>query len=178
MRHLRILTLAAGLAFATSQGVAANGDPSGSGCVGTWLVTITALGQPASTSRHALLTLFADGSLVEASQPVVPGPPDAPENVNFSSSGHGVWMETDTGDCAMTFMFYNADAKGALANTIEIRIVFELGPDGDTITSVGSDFATVTAADGTVLFSGPGNTVEGTRMVVALPPMASPSPSA
>ena len=54
--------------------------------------------------------------------------------------------------------------------------MFRVGADGDTMTTVGTDYATVTAADGTVLFSGPGNTVEGSRVVLLLAPAPSPSP--
>ena len=67
----------------------------------------------------------------------------------------------------------STDAQGNLL-TLEIRLLLTLGPDGNTM--AGTDFATGSAPDGTVLFSGPGNTVEGTRLVLKLAPPASPAP--
>jgi hypothetical protein len=171
------LAVLAGSLAAASIGAAASDTPSGQACVGTWQARVTSLGQPPSTARPVLLTLEADGTVVEASQPVVPGPPDAPDKVSFGSPGQGVWQATDTGSCAVTFLFYNADGQGNLANTIKIRIVLIVGSDGNTISSDGSDYVTVTAPDGTMLFSGPGNTAEGTRVVVELPPTPSSSPT-
>ncbi|MCY7417806.1 MAG: hypothetical protein LH650_04790, partial [Chloroflexi bacterium] len=106
-----------------------------------------------------------------------PGPADAPDHVSLMSTGQGVWQPTVTGGCAVSHVFYNSDAQGNLLNTIEIRIVFVLGPDGNSMTTQGTDYATVTAPDGTVLFSGPGNTVEGTRLVLKFAPTASSSPA-
>lgn len=89
----------------------------------------------------------------------------------------GVWQATDTGACAVTHVFYVTDAKGNQLNTLEIRLLMVVGPDGSTMD--GTDYATVMAPDGTVLVSGPGNTVGGTRLVVKMAPdtsAASPAP--
>ena len=93
------------------------------------------------------------------------------------STAQGVWQPTESGGCAVTHVFYNSDLSGNLASTVEIRIVLVPGPDGMTMTTEGTDYATVTAPDGTVLFSGPGNTVEGTRLVVKFAPVPSSSPT-
>ena len=92
----------------------------------------------------------------------------------FLNPGLGVWQATDTGACAVTHVFYVADAKGNQLNTLEIRLLMVVGPDGNTMD--GTDYATVMAPDGTVLVSGPGNAVNGTRLVLKLAPTPSASP--
>ena len=144
-------------------------------CVGTWLLRVTALGQPESTGFPVTATFGADGTFISSSPPVSPGPTDAPDQVRFTSTAQGVWEATDSGDCAVTHIFYSTDAQGNLL-TLEIRLLMALGPDGSTM--AGTDYATGSAPDGTVLFSGPGNTIEGTRLTVKLAPAASsPSPT-
>ena len=175
-----LFALLATLGFASGSVIAAQDAtamPATHGCVGTWLLRVTGIGQPKSTGFPVNATFHADGTFITQGPPVSPGPADAPEKVSFMSIGQGVWQPTDTGGCAVTHVFYNADAQGHLLNTIEIRIAFVLGPDGDTLTSDGTDYATITAPDGTVLFSGPGNTVEGTRLVVMFAPAPSGSPT-
>jgi hypothetical protein len=39
------------------------------------------------------------------------------------STAQGVWQPTESGGCAVTHAFYNADLQGNLVNTVEIRIV-------------------------------------------------------
>jgi hypothetical protein len=183
MRQLskRIAALAALLAALTVTGIAgaaaqdATAMP-GSACVGTWLLRVTPLGQEASSGFPVNATFHADGTFVTEGAPVSPGPADAPDKVTVMSTAQGVWQPTASGGCAVTHVFYDSDLQGNLVNTVEIRIVLVVGPDGNTMTTEGTDFATVTAADGTVLFSGPGNTVTGTRLVVMLAPTPSPTP--
>ena len=180
MRHLSLagscLAIAAimsGAAVASAQEAT---EPGGA-CVGTWLLRVTPLGPPGATGFPVNATFTSDGTFVTEGPPVSSGPPDAPENVTVSSTAQGVWEPTESGGCAVNHLFYNSDLEGNLVNTVEIRIVFTIGPDGNTMTSDGPDFATVTAPDGTVLFSGAGNTVEGTRLILQLPPSSSPSPA-
>jgi hypothetical protein len=173
MRHrsmaglsLAIATIICGTVGAAAQATADGGQD----CVGTWLLRVTALDQPESPGFPVTATFGADGSFITEGAPVSAGPPDAPENVTVASTAQGVWEPTESGACAVNHLFYNSDLGGNLVSTVEIRIVVTVGPDGNTMTSDGPDFATVTAADGTVLFSGPSNTVEGTRLVLQLPP--------
>jgi hypothetical protein len=172
-----VAILVASLAAAGVTGVAAQ-DPTstpGQSCVGTWLLRVTGLGKPASSGFPVTATFGADGTFIASSPPVSPGPADAPDKVSFTSTAQGVWEATDPGECAITHVFYSTDAQGNLT-TLEIRLLMTLGPDGNTM--AGTDYATATAPDGTVLFSGPGNTVEGTRLAVKLaPPASSPSPA-
>jgi hypothetical protein len=181
MRHFlkqipSVAILCASLCVTGITGVAAqDATPMpGQGCVGTWLLRVTGLGQPASTSFPVTAIFGADGSFIVTS-PVVRPAQGAPDQANFLNPGLGVWQATDTGTCAVTHVFYVTDAKGNQLNTLEIRLLMVVGPDGNTMD--GTDYATVMAPDGTVLVSGPGNTIGGARLVLKLaPPASSPSP--
>ena len=168
-RHPSILS---GAAAASAQD---DTDPSGHSCVGTWLLRVTPLGEPASSGFPVSATFEADGSFIVTGYVASPGQADAPDAPTFLSPGLGVWEATDAGACAVTHLVYIADAQGNPLNTLEIRLMEVVGPDGNTMT--GTDYATVMAPDGTMLFEGPGNTVEGTRFVLQLPPASSPSPA-
>lgn len=178
IRVMPIFVLLAAMSASSATGAAAqdaSSTPASSSCVGTWLLRVAPTGQPASTGFPVSAIFGADGSFIVSSPTVQPGPPDAPENANFLNPGLGVWQATDTGACAVTHVFYVADAKGNQLNTLEIRLMMTVGPDGNTMD--GTDYATVMAPDGTVLVSGPGNTVSGTRLVVKLAPTPSSSPT-
>ena len=171
-----VIILAATLCLGGFSGAAAQDATAtpASGCVGTWLLRVTGIDQPPSTGFPVSAIFAADGSFIVTSPTVSPGPADAPDAATFLNPGLGVWAATDTGACAVTHVFYVADAQGNLVNTLEIRLLMKVGPDGNTMD--GTDYATVMAPDGTVLFAGPGNTVGGTRLELKLAPPASPAP--
>ena len=181
MRHrsmaglcLAITTILSGTGAASAQDTT---DLSGHPCVGTWLTRVTPLAPPGASGFPVNATYTSDGTFITEGPPVSPGPPDAPENVTVASTAQGVWEPTGSGGCAVNHIFYSSNLAGELVNTVEIRIVMMVEPDGQSMTSDGPDFVTVTAADGTVLFSGAGNSVEATRLVLQLPPASSPSPA-
>ena len=176
-------TLATGLlalagSLAAISGVAAQETTAATdphSCVGTWLLQVTPLGEPASSGFPVAATFEADGSFIVTGFVASPGPADAPDAPTFLSPGLGVWEATDTGACAVTHFVHIADAQGDPLNTLEIRLLEVVGPDGTTMT--GPDYATVMAPDGSILFEGPANTVDGTRFSLKLAPATSPSPA-
>ena len=138
---------------------------------------VTAPDQPESSGFIAYALFVADGGFHTERAPVVAGPADAPESVTFPAGGYGAWEPTESGGCAVTFVGLDTDSLGTLLDTVEIRFVLEVGPDGQTISTVGLVYTTVSAPDGTVVFEGFGPTIAGTRVVVKLPPSPAPSPA-
>jgi hypothetical protein len=172
-----VLTIVAlcGSMIALSPSVAAQDPTADSPCVGSWVWRVVPPGQP---EFIAYSMFMADGGFITERSPVTAGPADAPENVTFPGGGYGAWEPTETGACAATFVGLDTDSLGNLLTTVEIRFVLEVAPDGQTMSTVGRDYATITAPDGSVVFEGFGGTITGTRIVVKLPPSPSPSPSA
>ena len=171
----KFLGLSMSIAVGLTALAAIPASAAGEDCVGTWLLQVTPVGQPASTGFPVSATFGADGSFIVAGYVLQPGSADAPDDPSFLSPGLGVWEATDTGACAVTHLVYIADKQGNPLSTLEVRLLQTVGPDGNTMT--GTDYATVTAPDGTVLFAGPGNTVDGTRLELKVaPPAGSPSP--
>ena len=172
-----LMTLVAlcGSMLVASPSVVAQEPSADSPCVGSWVWRVTPPGASRSSPPTPCSWPMA-GSITER-ETVIAGPPDAPEKVTFAAGGYGAWEPTETGACAATFVGLDTDSLGNLLDTVEIRFVLEVGPDGQTISTVGHDYATVSAPDGTVLFEGFGATIAGTRVVVKLPPSPAPSPS-
>jgi hypothetical protein len=172
-----LITLLAlcGSMIALSPGVGAQDPTADSPCVGSWVWRVMPPDQPEFTAYSMFL---ADGGFITEPAPVTAGPSDAPEKVTFPGGGYGAWEPTATGACAATFVGLDTDSLGNLLTTVEIRFVLEVGPDGQTMSTVGRDYATIMAPDGSVIFEGFGGTITGTRIVVKLPPSPSQSPSA
>jgi hypothetical protein len=168
------LVALSGSMIAASPAVVAQDPIAHSPCVGSWVWRVMPPGQPAFIAYSIFL---ADGGFITERETVTAGPPDAPDRVTFGAGGYGAWEPTETGACAATFVGLDTDSLGNLLDTVEIRFVLEVQPDGQTMRTVGRDYATVWAPDGTVLFEGFGATIEGTRVVVKLPPSPSPSQS-
>ena len=124
MRHRTMAGLSLAIATIISGAVGAAAQDAtptpGQDCVGTWLLRVTALGQPESTGFPVNATFGADGSFITEGAPVSAGPPDAPENVTVASTAQGVWEPTESGACAVNHVFYNSDLGGNLVNTVEI----------------------------------------------------------
>ena len=95
IRRIALTVAAVATLVLAGVGVAAAQDasaaPASDGCVGTWMLHVTALGQPASTAFPVNATFHSDGTFITQGPPVSPGPADAPDRVSFMSTGQGVW---------------------------------------------------------------------------------------
>ena len=171
-----LVALVASLTVTGITGVAAQDPSADSPCVGSWVWRVTAVGQPESSGFTAFAMFTADGGFITERAPVTAGPADAPEKVTFPGSGYGAWQPTEADACAAIFVGRDTDLLGNLVDNVEIRLALQVAPDGQTIT--GTDYTTVMAPDGTVVFEGSSVTLAGTRIVVKLVPSPAPSASA
>jgi hypothetical protein len=87
--------------------------------VGSWVATITAIGQ--GVTFPALLSFTSDG-IVIASEP--PGP--------FESTGQGNWISTGPLDAAFTFFFLFGSAEGKLSGKFKVNNALHYDPGIDS----------------------------------------------
>jgi hypothetical protein len=134
--------------------------------VGTWREVAIQEGVPPLD----LTTVFtSDGTIIGAGAPLFPLEPGV---VMFFGPGTGVWEATGPNAVAYTVDLMLADAEGNPAGRQTVYGTREVSADGQTFT--GGYTYTISAADGTVLFSAAG-VDEGTRLTVEPMPVASPN---
>jgi hypothetical protein len=136
--------------------------------VGSWQLLTRSPGTPPSP---ALLTFFADGTLLGSGLPVQPEQPD----IVFISTGHGAWNATGIGTANATLVLLVVDTHGNFLGTETDQLRLQLDPDGQTCQ--GEFRAIVSDPNGQVENTLNG-TVQGTRIVVeptAMPPGTPPA---
>jgi hypothetical protein len=123
---------------------------------GLWLSELRRPG-PAGLQHPipSIVTFFADGTALAA-------PADGTQ-----TSTHIVWIRVGDRKFLGTGLFFNFDVNRALTSVTKLRINYELGPDGKTLT--GSTEAVILDPDGKVLNTLTGATFSMVRLSFEIP---------
>jgi hypothetical protein len=99
----------------------------------------------------SLATFTRDGGIVNSNSP----------GEHATSTGHGRWLKTGSGEFAVTFIHIHYDASGQFAGTLKVRASLSLDSDGNELSG---PFQTDIFDAGGNLFFSFGGTVNATRI--------------
>lgn len=119
--------------------------------MGAWTTVIT---PPDGPQFSSIMSFFADGNLVETANG---GNPPA-----LGNPGLGIWAKKGDREFAWTFLTYDYDANLQFIDTAKVQADISLSNSGDEFSARVQ--VTVLSPDGSVIFSGDGGTVQGTRV--------------
>ena len=96
--------------------------------VGSWRVTVTVPGAPATGTN--LATYGADGTVVVAFPSPVPAPPGQNHRLEFYTPALGTWLATGERSATQTFLSLAADENGTPVGTHTVTAQVEVDPTG------------------------------------------------
>jgi hypothetical protein len=120
---------------------------------GSWTVDATPAPETGMPHFLSLATATRDGGIVNSNSP----------GEHATSSGHGRWIRTRSGEFAITFIHMHYDATGQFAGTLRVRASVTLDGDGNGFS--GPFKTDIFDAGGNLLLSF-GGTVSATRISV------------